>query len=154
MRMIVNCHGGGVPQQLDHLVLAGPDLAEAVAWFAELTGVDPAAGGSHVGLGTANYLVGLGAAAYLEIIGPDPEQPAPEQPRPFGIDDLVAPRVVSWAVRVSDIAAVVAASRRAGYDPGDPIAMSRRTRDGELLESFSYINLQFNVGLKDEEFNK
>jgi Glyoxalase-like domain len=119
---------------LDHLVLAGPDLDQAVAWFVELTGVQPAPGGSHVGLGTANHLVGLGGGAYLEIIGPDPAQPTPAHPRPFGIDDLPAPRIVTWAVRTDDIDALVARARADGYDPGAPTAMSRRTLDGGLLE--------------------
>jgi hypothetical protein len=121
---------------LDHLVLAGPDLMAAVAWFAELTGVDPVPGGSHPGLGTANYLVALGdrtPRAYLEIIGPDPEQPAPEQGRPFGIDELAAPRLVTWAVAVDDIDGAVARARDAGYDPGAVRSMSRRTAAGELL---------------------
>jgi hypothetical protein len=119
---------------LDHLVLAGPDLEQAVAWFADLTGVQPEPGGSHVGLGTANHLVALGASAYLEIIGPDPEQPEPAQPRPFGIDDLVAPRVVTWAKSTRDLDGSIAAARAAGYDPGPARAMSRRTVDGQLLE--------------------
>jgi Glyoxalase-like domain len=119
---------------LDHLVLAGPDLAGAVAWFAELTGVEPAPGGRHEGLGTANHLVDLGGGAYLEIIGPDPEQPEPDRPRPFGIDDLTAPRIVTWAISTSDIDALVTEARDGGYDPGRPAAMSRRTTDGELLE--------------------
>ena len=119
---------------LDHVVLAGPDLSGAVAWFAELTGVEPAPGGRHEEWGTANYLVDLGRGAYLEIIGPDPEQPEPERPRPFGIDDLTAPRVVTWARSSAGIDALVAEAREAGYDPGEPVAMSRRTADGELLE--------------------
>ena len=119
---------------LDHVVLAGPDLDLAVAWFAELTGVEPAPGGSHVGLGTANYLVGLGGRAYLEIIGPDLEQPVPAAPRPFGVDDLTSPRVVTWAMATTDIDAVIGRARDAGYDPGEAMAMSRRTPDGELLE--------------------
>ena len=119
---------------LDHLVLAAPDLAEAVRSFAARTGVQPARGGSHVGLGTANYLVGLGSGGYLEIIGPDPEQPDPPDPRPFGIDDLTAPRVVTWAVRTDDIDALIAQARDGGFDPGEARAMSRRTADGDLLE--------------------
>lgn len=119
---------------LDHLVLAGPDLADTVAWFADLTGVAAVPGGSHVGLGTANYLVGLGDAAYLELIGPDPAQPQPARARPFGIDELTAPRVVTWAMRTDDLAGLVRAAREAGYDPGDPMAMSRRAPDGALLE--------------------
>ena len=119
---------------LDHLVLAAPDLGAAVRAFAERTGVEPARGGSHVGLGTANYLVDLGAGGYLEIIGPDPEAPDPEAPRPFGIDELTDARLVAWAVRTDDIEALVAQARDGGYDPGEPRAMSRRTADGELLE--------------------
>jgi hypothetical protein len=119
---------------LDHLVLAGPDLAETVAWFTDLTGITPAPGGSHVGLGTANHLVGLGEGAYLELIGPDPAQPAPAQPRPFGIDELFAPRIVTWAVRTDDLAGLIATARDGGYDPGEPMAMSRRAPDGALLE--------------------
>lgn len=119
---------------LDHLVLAGPDLADTVAWFGELTGVVPVPGGSHVGLGTANYLVGLGDGAYLELIGPDPAQPQPAQPRPFGIDELTAPRIVTWAMRTDDLAGLIATAREGGYDPGEPTAMSRRAPDGTLLE--------------------
>jgi hypothetical protein len=119
---------------LDHLVYAAPDLAEASARFAELTGLTPAPGGSHAGLGTANRLVGLGGGAYLEIIGPDPDQPTPAAPRPFGIDDLRAARIVTWAIRPPDLDAAVALARAAGYDPGGIRTMSRRTTDGELLE--------------------
>jgi hypothetical protein len=118
---------------LDHLVFAGPDLAAAVAHVTELTGVAPVAGGSHVGRGTANYLAGLGGGAYLEIIGPDPEQPDPESPRPFGIDALTGPALVTWAARVDGLDAVIASARAAGYDPGPAEAMSRRTAEGELL---------------------
>jgi hypothetical protein len=119
---------------LDHLVLAAPDLGEAVAWFARLTGVEPVPGGSHVGLGTANHLVDLGGGGYLEIIGPDPDRGDPEQPRPFGIDGLEVPRIVSWAIRTGDLDGLVAEARAGGYDPGEPLAMSRRTADGDLLE--------------------
>jgi hypothetical protein len=120
---------------IDHLVLAAPDLAAAVAAFAEHTGIEPAPGGSHVGLGTANHLVGLGGAGgYLEIIGPDPDQPEPAQPRPFGIDELTAPRLVTWAVRTDELDTLLAEARDGGYDPGAALAMSRRAPDGTLLE--------------------
>jgi hypothetical protein len=119
---------------LDHLVLAAPDLAAAVRSFAERTGVQPAPGGSHVGLGTANFLVDLGGGGYLEIIGPDLDQPSPTTPRPFGIDELSTARLVTWAVRTTDLDALVADARAAGYDPGESRAMSRRNTDGELLE--------------------
>ncbi len=118
---------------LDHLVFAAPHLADAVEWFAAETGVPPAPGGRHAGLGTANCLVGLGGSAYLEIIGPDPDQPDPDQPRLFGIDDLPAGRIVTWAVRPRDLDATVAEARAAGYDPGEIRAMSRNTPHGEVL---------------------
>jgi catechol 2,3-dioxygenase-like lactoylglutathione lyase family enzyme len=118
---------------LDHLVYATPDLEESVRLVAKLTGVRPVEGGPHPGLGTRNHLLGLGELRYLEIIGPDPDQPEPEAPRPFGIDDLTEPRLAAWAVRAADIEARVARSRARGYDPGPIEPLSRRTPDGELL---------------------
>lgn len=119
---------------LDHLVLATPDLASTTAHIARLTGTEPVPGGAHPGLGTRNHLLGLGQGAYLEIVGPDPDQPEPDRPRPFGIDELSGARLVTWAVQVRDIDAVVSAARQAGHDTGEPWEMSRRTPDGGTLD--------------------
>ncbi|WP_199035702.1 VOC family protein [Glycomyces salinus] len=119
---------------LDHLVLATPDLASTTAHIARLTGTEPVPGGAHPGLGTRNHLLGLGQGAYLEIVGPDPDQPEPDRPRPFGIDELSEARLVTWAVQVRDIDAVVSAARQAGHDTGEPWEMSRRTPDGGTLD--------------------
>ena len=70
---------------IDHIVCVPRRLAQVVAWFAGLTGAQPARGGSHEGMGTANF-IGLVAGAYLEIIGPDPDQPQLVGGRWFGID--------------------------------------------------------------------
>lgn len=118
---------------MDHLVYAVPDVDAAVAEIARLSGVAPVEGGRHVGMGTHNFLLGLGGGAYLEIVGPDPEQGEVGAPRPFGIDRLSAPRLVAWAIRVPDIDAAVATARTRGLDPGEPATMSRRTPEGELL---------------------
>jgi catechol 2,3-dioxygenase-like lactoylglutathione lyase family enzyme len=118
---------------LDHIVLATPDLNAAVTRFADLTGVRPVPGGRHLGLGTANHLVGLGGGGYLEILGPDPDLPAPEQPRPFGVDRLQNTRLVTWAIRCVDIDRQVATARSRGHDPGQPQSMSRGSPDGEVL---------------------
>jgi hypothetical protein len=123
-----------IPALLDHLVLATPDLSATVADFARRTGVTPAPGGVHVGLGTRNYLVSLGGARYLEIIGPDPEQSAPGQPRPFEVDGLTAARTVTWAISPPDLDTAIAAARSQGYDPGPAQSMRRRRPDGTLLE--------------------
>ncbi|MFB8280493.1 VOC family protein [Nocardia colli] len=118
---------------LDHLVLATPDLPDAVATVTRLLGVAPVPGGRHVGRGTRNFLLGLGDGGYLELIGPDDDQPVPALPRPFGLDGLTEPRLVTWAAQVTDIDGAVAAARAAGYDPGDPAEMSRATPDGQVL---------------------
>ncbi|MCT9075480.1 VOC family protein [Streptomyces fulvoviolaceus] len=123
-----------IPARLDHLVLATPDLAATVADFARRTGVTPAPGGVHLGLGTRNYLVSLGGTGYLEIIGPDPEQPTPTGPRPFSVDALSTARTVTWAISPPDLDAAVATARARGYDPGDIHPMTRRRPDGTLLE--------------------
>jgi hypothetical protein len=99
-----------------------------------MTGVAPAEGGRHPGRGTRNYLVGLGGERYLEIIGRDDEQPPPDGPRPFGVDDLTITRLVTWSIHTKDLDARVEASRAAGYDPGPIEPMSRRTLAGDLLE--------------------
>ncbi|AWW36981.1 hypothetical protein ADL00_18125 [Streptomyces sp. AS58] len=122
-----------IPAHLDHLVLATPDLAATVADFTRRTGVEPVPGGTHVGLGSRNHLIGLGGTGYLEIIGPDPDRTAPAGPRPFGIDTLPRARTLTWAISPPDLDAAVAAARARGYDPGPPLPMSRRTPDGTLL---------------------
>ncbi len=41
---------------------------------------------------------------------------------------------MSWAIRTTDLDGLIAQARDGGYDPGEPLAMSRRTPDGTLLE--------------------
>jgi len=120
---------------IDHLVYASDDLPLASHTITELLGVAPTPGGSHVGRGTHNELLSLGDATYLEVIGPDPAQPAPEGPRPFGIDALAAPALVAWCVRpLRPLADIVTEARAAGIEFGEVFAMSRRRPDGVLLE--------------------
>lgn len=117
---------------IDHLVLGTPDLDGTVARLVRL-GIPLAPGGRHVGIGTRNHLADLGGVSYLEVIGPDPEQPEPAQPRPFGIDALDGELLVTWAVRVAAIDDAVAAARAAGHDPGPARAMQRDRPDGVRL---------------------
>lgn len=124
-----------IPTLLDHVVIAGPDLAALVDWFAGRTGVTAAPGGVHP-RGTANALIAFTVAGargphYLELIGPDPAAAAP--PDTFGIADLDQPRIVTYAVHPAKIDDVVAAARANGYDPGDVGDLSRTTPDGSVL---------------------
>jgi hypothetical protein len=118
---------------LDHLVYAAPNLGEAIDETEGLLGVWAAPGGSHPAWGTANALLALGPDVYLEIIGPDPNLPRPETGYSFGIDDLSAPRLVSWAVKAPSIEERVYASREGGYDAGPIADGSRQPIDGPLL---------------------
>ena len=120
---------------IDHLVFASNDLPSASATVAELLGVTPTPGGHHVGKGTYNELLSLGGATYLEVIGPDPQQPAPEGTRPFGIDGLTRPALVAWCVRPRrPLAQIITETCAIGVDLGEVSAMSRRRPDGVLLE--------------------
>lgn len=118
---------------IDHLVYAAPDLQAAVADVAERFGVRARIGGRHVGRGTRNALLALGPQTYLEIIAPDPEQPEPAVPRPFGLDSADRGRLVRWAVACDDIDAAVAGARGHGYDPGDVVDGHRAEPAGTVL---------------------
>ena len=132
---------------IDHLVYGVPELAPAVERLQALLGVAPAAGGRHEGRGTHNALLALGGDRYLEVIAPDPEQPEPPAPRPFGLNHLTAPRLITFAVHAAagteppEQPGAAAARlerwrRRAGargYDPGPVVAGGRRRPDGSLL---------------------
>jgi Glyoxalase-like domain len=91
-------------------------------------GVSLQAGGEHARMGTHNLLLGLGAAAYLEVISIDPTATPPGRRRWFGLDDYGAtalPRLSAWVARTADIEQSVAATAE---DLGIAESMSR----GEL----------------------
>jgi hypothetical protein len=119
--------------RIDHLIYAAPSLELGVARVEALTGIYPVPGGSHPGRGTRNALIALGPDSYLEIMAPDPAQPPPAIPRPFGMDAMDEPHLVGWVAKASDIERTVAQARTAGIDLGAIVAMSRRRPDGVLL---------------------
>ena len=118
---------------VDHLVYATPDLQVGVKRVERLLGVVASPGGQHPGRGTRNALLSLGPGAYLEIIGPDPDQPPPAQPRPFGIDRLKEPKLVTWAAKGKDLEQLASTAQSRGVKLGDVTAGSRRRGDGVLL---------------------
>jgi hypothetical protein len=99
--------------ELDHLVLGCLSLADARPEMEARLGVRAQGGGAHEGRGTRNALWGLETAdgpAYLELIGPDPDQPRPEGALPFGLHLeavrerlLAGPRLIAWVARCRDL---------------------------------------------------
>jgi hypothetical protein len=119
--------------RLDHLVYATPDLNLGIETIEKLLGIRATPGGQHPGLGTRNALVALGPSSYLEIIGPDPEQPKPAGRRRFGIDELKAPRIVRWVAKGTELERVASAAADKGVKLGAVIPGSRRRPDGVVL---------------------
>lgn len=120
---------------IDHLVLATPDVARTVTELAEEWGHVLTPGGAHVGRGTRNELTGLGGDTYLEVVGPDEQQPDPPFPRPFGVDDLTEATLVAWCARPRrPLDDVVDRCAALGIDLGAAAEMSRARPDGVLLE--------------------
>ncbi|GGM03076.1 VOC family protein [Deinococcus aerophilus] len=93
---------------LDHLVVAARTLPEGRAWLEGRLGVPLQDGGQHALFGTHNALLSLGpAAAYLEVIAVDPDAPAPQRPRWFGLDTPAmhtklqdGPALIHWVAAV------------------------------------------------------
>lgn len=115
---------------IDHLVYGTPDLAATVAELRDRFGMELSEGGRHLGLGTCNFLADLGGRRYLEVVGPDLDQPAPDHPRLFGVDTLTRPRLVTWAERVDDLEATRDEALANGYELSAIRSMARDSADG------------------------
>jgi hypothetical protein len=120
--------------RVDHLVYATPDLDAGIRAIEDLLGVRATVGGQHPGLGTRNALVALGPNTYLEIIGPDPDQPKLPAPRRFGIDELKSPRLVGWVAKGSHLEDLARKAHGAGIGLGEVIDGSRKRPDGVVLK--------------------
>lgn len=113
-------------------MFACADLNQGTEEIADLTGIMPALGGSHPGLGTRNALLSLGYDQYLEIIAPDPEQNLTGT-----VGQLLSAHggsgVRGWAVATDNLEAIETLARAAGYGCNDIIDMDRTTPEGVYL---------------------
>ncbi|WP_238923971.1 VOC family protein [Achromobacter ruhlandii] len=92
---------------LDHLVVAAADLDSGTRHVADLLGIAPTGGGAHPRMGTHNRVLGMADGVYLEVIAIDPDAPASQRPRWFGLDQPAmrarlaeGPFLAHWAARV------------------------------------------------------
>ena len=119
---------------LDHLVYATPDIKATTDYIASRFGVRPTAGGKHPAWRTMNAILSLGPRMYLEIMGPDPGQPHPTDGRPFDLDRLSNPCLVTWVARGQDLRAVKDTAVSDLVDLGEIQERSRQRPDGILLK--------------------
>jgi len=114
---------------IDHLVIAAKTLEQGVEYIKDTLGVNIPFGGVHPKMGTHNHLMQLGSDIFLEIISINPEAPAPERPRWFGLDSphiktqlADSPRLLTWVVNTTDINSIV---KNASFDAGTPEIITR-----------------------------
>lgn len=120
---------------LDHIVLAAQDVQAAVEEIAAATGVRAELGGRFEGRGVYNHLLALQDGAYLEIIGPDPQQADHEGALPFGMHLTEQTKVAHWCAKAgAEIEQRVASARAAGYDLGEVRPLGRVLADGTRLD--------------------
>lgn len=120
---------------IDHLVLATPDLDEAVGRLRADLGIDAGGGGVHPGLGTANRLAWFGDT-YLELVAATDRALA-------AASRLGGPTVrlldesgggfVGFALCSNDIDRDVAALRALGSTLAEPLPGERMRGDGSAV---------------------
>jgi len=113
---------------IDHIVLAAPDLDEAMSNFEKMTGIAPKVAGTINGLGIKCARISFNDSSYLEIIAPDPKGPGP-------IGNLIKSRGIKeltpfhFAIRSSKAEDLKTEVKQFGYVP-DHITMFGGTKDG------------------------
>jgi hypothetical protein len=116
---------------IDHVIIAAPDLDVAGADLKARTGIETAFGGVHKDGRTANRLASLGPSLYLEVLGPAPGA----VPRGEGaeLSKLRKPEAAGFALRVIDAEAAARRFRAQGLKVSSMSAGGRTTPDGAVL---------------------
>lgn len=123
--------------ELDHFAVTADTLDEGAEWLEAMIGAPTVPGGRHARFGTHNRLLGLANGLYLEVIAVDPEAPAPEDARWFGLDRFSGPpRIGNWICRTDDLEAAQAAlpgmGRQVALSRGDLAWRMAVPEDGQL----------------------
>ena len=114
--------------RFDHVVIGAAHLGDAAAIVEARLGADLTGGGKHPLMATHNRLMRL-ADGYLEVIAIDPDAPAPDRARWYGLDNpetagrlADGPRALCWVAAVDDIEQAAAGC---GYQCGRIIEVTR-----------------------------
>ena len=117
---------------VDHILIAAPDLELGRDYAESLFGVRPEPGGVHPGQGTRNALLGLADDVYIEIIAPDPEQPA-DLPLSQYLAGRSRAALAWWCARCDNLERLGVSLREAGIEAGSVDRWSRKTPAGDEL---------------------
>lgn len=120
-----------IPVDLDHIIVGYRNLEEGMARLFDLSGYRPVVGGAHPGRGTRNAILNLGNNSYLELLSPDPAQPALQWHQE--IATLTEPTIVGWAIRTRELDRVASVLKERGVPRTDPMAGSRVRPNGQTL---------------------
>ena len=127
------------PKALSHLMWGAPDMDAACSQFHDLTGVMPAAGGVHPGLGTRNALARLGTGVHIEILAPDPDQSPDDSAMARRLADLAAPALLSYYCAANNLGRIIRALRDHKIEAEGPVALSRRRADDDVMLKWSLL---------------
>jgi len=117
---------------IDHLLIGSPDLNLGCEFLRQALGVRPVPGGVHPGKGTCNALLGLSNDTYIEVIAPDPLQPA-DLPMSEFLHRLESPGLMWWAARHDDLGMLAQCLDQVDTTVAEIQDGSRRMRDGREL---------------------
>lgn len=131
-----------IQSEIDHLVLAAPNLKDGQDYVESLLGVRPVFSGQHPQFGTENALLALGRGLYFEVIALQEGADA-DGPLPFGINRNMEPKLTTWCARPFDIEQAVAAAKASDVDMGTVVPAYRDRPDGVRL------NWRFTNVMKD-----
>ncbi|MGB2634069.1 MAG: VOC family protein [Candidatus Acidiferrum sp.] len=120
-----------IPPDLDHIIVGFPNLEDGINRLFQLSGYRAAVGGSHPNRGTRNALLNLGNNSYLELLAPDPAQPALLWHKE--IATLMELTIVGWAIRHAELDKLASLLKERGVPCTDPIPGSRVRPDGQTL---------------------